>query len=93
MWLFLPIGFYSIVCPRENAGRGPDVDTTKVMIRARVREHLEALRKRLSANAQPKIIESPHADYPYRLIVPKAAWTAALSELIAEQEYVNFKNT
>jgi hypothetical protein len=31
-------------------------------------------------------------DYRYRLIIPKASWTAIIGELAQEQEWSNFKN-
>ncbi len=51
MWLFTKHGFYSAVCARQGDGsHGQSVDPDRIMVRARVRSHLEALKERLLAN-------------------------------------------
>ena len=62
------------------------------MVRARVREHLEALQKRFSELGDAELIETPNADYRYRIIVDKAAWAGAVRRMILELDYTNFKN-
>jgi hypothetical protein len=62
------------------------------MVRARVRSHLEALQARFLTLREAELIETPHADYRYRIVVPKEAWAGAVAEMIQEQEYTNFKN-
>jgi hypothetical protein len=50
MWVFTKHGFFSAVCARQGSGeRGQPVDPNRIMVRARVRGHLEALRKRFPA--------------------------------------------
>ena len=49
MWLFTKHGFYSAVCARQGDGsHGQPVDPDRIMVRARVRDHLEALKERFS---------------------------------------------
>jgi hypothetical protein len=92
MWIFATTGFYSSVCPRSDGGRGAEIETDKIMVRARVRGHMEALQARFPAMGEIELIETPHADYRYRIIVPKQAWADAVAVMISEQEYTNFKN-
>jgi len=85
-------GMFSAVCPRTEEGRGLDIETDKIMVRARVRGHLETLQIRFPTLREAELIETPHADYRFRIIVPKQAWADAVAEMISEQEYTNFKN-
>jgi hypothetical protein len=62
------------------------------MVRARCIDHLRSLQKRFSALAVGNILELPNRDYRYRLIIPKASWTAIVGELAQEQEWSNLKN-
>ena len=82
-------GFLSLACAQGKDG-SPDPDT--LMVRARCREHLCRLQKRLSSLAAFPILATPERDYPFRLIVPKAFWASSLSELALEQEWSNFKS-
>ena len=44
MWIFTKYGFYSAVCARQGDGsHGQPVDTNRIMVRARIRKHLETL--------------------------------------------------
>jgi len=92
MWLMTTIGMFSAVCPRAEDGRGDRVETDKIVVRARIRSHIEALRSRFGALGAAELIETPHADYRYRIVVDKAAWVDAVGQMIAEQDYANFKN-
>lgn len=78
MWIFAKSGFYSIV---EDA-----LDRSRVLVRARRREDLAALR--LGA----KIIETPDADYGFRCRVNKKHWARKLLKLSIEIDYSNFKD-
>jgi hypothetical protein len=89
MWVFTRYGFYSIACAQKSDG---SLDDQSMMIRARCKAHLLELQKRFPALAVDKILELPHHDYRYRLIIPKASWIAILGELAQEQEWSNFKN-
>jgi hypothetical protein len=69
MWIFTKHGFYSAVCARQGDGKhGQLVDPNRIMVRARVRDHLEALKRRFpDLLGQCQIRESPDADYAYRI--------------------------
>ncbi len=64
MWLFTKHGFYSVVCARQGDGSyGRPIDPDRLMVRARVRGHLQALRKRFfDLLGHYDIIESNSAD-------------------------------
>jgi hypothetical protein len=89
MWVFTRYGFYSIACGSKKDG---SLDRQSVMLRARCLAHLRNLQKRFSALAVGNILETPNHDYRYRLVIPKASWTAIIGELAQEQEWSNFKN-
>jgi hypothetical protein len=47
MWIFTKHGFFSAVCARQGDGKhGQSVDPDRILVRARVRGHLDALKKR-----------------------------------------------
>lgn len=94
MWLFTTYGFYSVVCAREGDGRhGRPVDPSRVMVRARVAGHLEALKARFpEALGACPIEASPSADYACRIFVDKATWASVAQQLADEIDYDNFKS-
>ena len=50
MWLFTKHGFYSAVCARQGeGGHGQPVNPDRIMVRARVHSHLEALNPRVTS--------------------------------------------
>ena len=81
MWVTTTQGFYSVVAHRDE----PD----KLLVRARTREDIEALREQIPA-LEP--FEDPEADYRHRAVVSRAEWVAALAQLVADLDYDNFKN-
>jgi len=94
MWLFTKYGFYSAVCARQGDGshRQP-VDPERIMVRCRVREHLEALKKRFPALlSECEIRTFPGTDYAFRTFVDKATWSQVLVGLNEELDYDNFKS-
>ena len=94
MWLFTKHGFFSAVCARQGDGKhGQPVDPDRIMVRARVGGHLEALKKRFpELLAECRIHESAGTDYAYRLFVQKSGWTQVLAGLAEETDYDNFKS-
>jgi len=92
MWIFTRYGFYSIACANKAGSGGIDPNT--VMVRSRLKEHLLNLQERFkdTAIAKLSIGDSTHTDYRYRIVMPKADWVAALSEMATEQTWSNFKN-
>jgi hypothetical protein len=94
MWLFTRHGFFSAVCARQGDGEhGQPVDPERIMVRARVRTHLEALKKRFQ-NLLGKYDVQTFAgtDYAFRIFVAKSVWCQVLEELGQETDYDNFKS-
>ncbi|MGP0067995.1 MAG: hypothetical protein ACLQGP_30920 [Isosphaeraceae bacterium] len=94
MWIFTKHGFFSAVCARQGDGKhGKPVDPDRIMVRARIRGHLVALKERFSdLLGEYEIQESGGTDYTYRLFVPKSAWTQVVAGLAEETDYDNFKS-
>lgn len=94
MWIFTKHGFFSAVCARQGDGRhGQPVDPDRMMVRARGRSHLEALKQRFpDLLGGCEIQASVGTDYAYRLFVPKVAWVQVLAALADEIDYDNFKS-
>ena len=94
MWLFTKHGFFSVVCARQGDGKqGRPIDTTRLMVRARMREHLDALKKWWPEQLDGVDIRaSAGTDYAFRMIVDKPAWSRVLAELALETDYDNFKS-
>jgi hypothetical protein len=85
MWLVTRIGFFSAVAHRSEPG--------KVMVRARVRTDLIALCRLLKLGPVHKVIvETPHNDYPFRIIIDRRLWGVAMQKLGALVDYPNFKD-
>lgn len=85
MWIVTPIGFFSIVQKPGDKAAG------LLTVRARVRSDLDALR----ASALPTLgetIESRETDYRFRAVAPRQDVQAAISKLVAELDYSNFKS-
>lgn len=81
MWVVTTQGFYSVVAHRDD----PD----RVLVRARTREDIEALRGQIP-DLEP--FEDPDADYRWRAVVERSAWARALAELGEAIDYDNFKS-
>jgi hypothetical protein len=79
MWLFTKHGFFSAVCARKGKGRhGQPIDPDRIMVRARLRSHLKALKERFpNLLGGCEILETAGTDYAFRLFVPKSAWVPA----------------
>jgi hypothetical protein len=94
MWVFTKHGFYSAVCARQGDGKhGQPVDPDRIMVRARVREHLEALKARFpDLLGRCEIREFAGTDYAFRLFIDKSVWSQVLAVLADETDYDNFKS-
>lgn len=89
MWLFTVYGFFSVVCARNEKGKP---DASKIMVRARNKQHLLSLQKRFGfLLGTMDIEESQDTDYPFRLFVGKPTWVRLLGDLAKEINYDNFK--
>ncbi len=94
MWIFTKHGFFSAVCARRGGGEhGQPIDPNRIMIRARLRTHLEALQNRFpDLLGDHEIQEFAGTDYAFRIFVAKSAWSKVLSDLAEETDYDNFKS-
>ena len=94
MWLFTKYGFYSAVCARQGDGRhGQPVDSNRIMVRARLRGHLEALKDRFPGLlGDCEIKKFAGTDYAFRIFVDKSVWSRVLVELTEDMDYDNFKS-
>ena len=94
MWVFTKHGFFSAVCARQGDGKhGSPIDPDRIMVRARVREHLEALKQRFpDLLSACDIQEFAGTDYAFRIFIDKRVWSAVLSGLGDETDYDNFKS-
>ena len=94
MWLFTRHGFFSAVCARQGEGEhGQPVDPERIMVRARVRAHLEALKKQFpNLLGQCDLQTFAGTDYAFRIFVAKSVWCQVLAELGRETDYDNFQS-
>jgi len=94
MWIFTKYGFFSAVCARqEDEKYGQVLDPDRIMVRARVRGHLEVLKERFpDMLGQCDIHAFIGTDYAFRIFVDKLVWSQVLSELAEETDYDNFKS-
>ncbi len=91
---FSKYGFFSAVCARqEDEKYGQVLDPDRIMVRARVRGHLEVLKERFpDMLGQCDIHAFIGTDYAFRIFVDKLVWSQVLSELAEETDYDNFKS-
>jgi len=85
MWIFTPLGYFSIVEKPGDRGKGT------LTVRARARGDLEALRDAHLPELGP-ILESAGTDYKFRASAPRAAVAKALAALANALDYANFKD-
>jgi len=91
---FTKHGFFNAVCARQGTGQHSEpVDQNRIMVRARLRSHLEALQAHFPERlGEHEIRLFPGTDYAYRLFVPKNLWAEVVSKLVEETDYDNFKD-
>ena len=94
MWLFTKYGFYSTVCARQGDGRHHQpVDPNRIMVRARLRLHLQSLKDRFpDLLGDCEIKEFVGTDYAYRIFVDKPVWAQVMVGLTEDLDYDNFKS-
>lgn len=83
MWLFTKYGFFSAVS--KDGGE-------TIEVRARRREDLEQLGVNTPIPAGTPIVETPYADYRYRVVLTPAQWAWVCESLAREVCYPNFKD-
>ena len=94
MWLFTKYGFFSAVCARQgDGGWNQPVDPDRIMVRARMGSHLDALKERFpDLLADCEIMESANTDYAFWIFVPKPVLSEVVAGLVEEMDYDNFKS-
>ena len=94
MWLFTKYGFFSAVCARQgDGGWNLPVDPDRIMVRARMGSHLEALKEQFpDLLTDCEVIETKSTDYAFRIFVPKPVWSEVVAGLVEEMDYDNFKS-
>ena len=94
MWLFTKYGFFSAVCARQGKGDyDQPVDTDRLMVRARLKSHLEALKQRVPDLLSPyEIQQFSGTDYAFRIFVPKTVWSEVVTQIIQDMDYDNFQS-
>ena len=94
MWIFTKYGFYIAVCARQGDGsHGRPVDPGRIMVRARLRKHLDALKQRYpDLLGGCGILEFPGIDYAFRIFAKKTVWSQVLVGLNEEMDYNNFNS-
>jgi len=94
MWIFTKHGFFSAVCACQGDGNhGQPIDKDRIMVRARVRGHLVAIKKQFpDLLADCEIKEFAGTDYAFRIFVDKSVWSQVLVGLNEEMDYDNFKS-
>lgn len=91
MWLNSVLGTLSIVQAGVDPGRRPSA-ARKLMVRARVRRHLELLQRAHPSLRRYPIIESePGRDYKWRIIVPRTTFARVVAAMVTGIRYGNFK--
>ncbi|HEX7615228.1 MAG TPA: hypothetical protein VF554_08105 [Thermoanaerobaculia bacterium] len=88
MWLITTSGFLSIV--QNLNSKAPD---DVLLVRGRVRADLERFADFAARQgARPAVVESPDADYGFRLTTSRDALAAFVAERVAALDYPNFKS-
>ena len=87
MWLITNFGFFSVVQKPDD----PKLGT--LTVRSRVLEDLESLKEQYFKQTMGEIQVNAGTDYKYRAKVPREAMAGAMSQIIMELNYSNFKNS
>jgi hypothetical protein len=86
MWVYLPLGMVSIVADKDDPMGSP------LLVRARRREHLEAF-VALADDPVPKLKQTPHGDYLWRVRMEREAVSRRLVRMAHGMDYSNFKGS
>ena len=87
MWLITNFGFFSIVQKQDDSKLGT------LTVRSRVLEDLESLKEQYFKQTMGEIQVNTGTDYKYRAKVPREAMAGAMSQIIKDLNYTNFKNS
>lgn len=88
MWLYLKTGFYSVV-------HKPPCNKDELLVRTRSKVDIDKLQNLLKEKYQfdGEVIDSPKADYAYRMTVPRETFASFMASIAMQMDYDNFKNT
>ena len=93
MWVFYTGGMVSVVLARVGNGKSAKADPSRVMVRGRMKSHLQNLKDRFPAIlGGAEILESQNSDYRWRMIIPKTQWVGVATSLAESLDYTNYKN-
>jgi len=104
MWIFTTFGFFSVTevrndynesRERRKGAAGPHIPAQPegtLQVRARVRGDLDNFRDRYLPELS-KIYAMPWRDYPYRAFASKEHFAAAMTLVVQDLTYNNFKST
>lgn len=81
MWLMTTEGFFSAVADRD--------DDDFVLVRSRARVDSDRL---AAAVDGAEVLETPHADYRWRVRIRRASWRSYVAAQALAIDYDNFKN-
>lgn len=84
MWLFCKSGMFSAVKHNKKDG--------VLLVRTRLVGDLEKLFKAHGLEKEYKAVETPDADYRFRVEMAVSDWVKCVSEEAASIDYGNFKN-
>lgn len=83
MWIFSKHGFFSVT---QSAQR-----RDLIQIRARAEKDLASLKAAYPHLDRSPIIETPQADYRFRIVLQRWKWELVAGKLMADIDYSNFK--
>lgn len=88
MWIYTKTGFFSVV-------HKVPCNKNELLVRSRSKVDIDKLQKLLKTKYQfsGEVIDTPKADYAYRMIVPREIFASFMSSAVMELDYDNFKNT
>jgi len=93
MWLMLPDSFTSTVAARHLDRPGQPVDTQRLVVRARLRAHLDVLLVRhVGLLPGVEVFDSTGTDYRWRMVLPRDVWAEVVRRETASTSYINFKD-
>jgi hypothetical protein len=88
MWIITQDGFYSVTAYDTRRGGERSDAEGLVVVRTRDRADLE----RVAEWIGDEIIATPTADYPFRMIASRTAWSGYLAQATEDIDYFNFKH-
>ena len=92
MWVNSTVGLLSVVQAGPEPGDRPGAPR-KLMVRARVKKHLELLQQdHPSLRRFPIIRSEPGRDYAFRMIVPRTTFARVMAAMVQKLTYSNFKS-